>query len=153
MKRLLIMLLWLPLLAWGQGATPMAEDPVANKRAVLLAEQLRCLVCQNQSIADSNAELAVDLRRQIRSQIAEGRSDDEITRFMVERYGDFVLYNPPVKLATLFLWFGPLVLLLGGLFLLLRHLRARQVQAPPSPLSEEQRKQAAALLAGRQERP
>jgi cytochrome c-type biogenesis protein CcmH len=124
MMRAFLFLLWLPFAVFGQGAQPMADDPVANKRAVQLAEQLRCLVCQNQSIAESNAELAMDLKRQIRSQIADGRSDEEITRFMVDRYGDFVLYRPPIKLTTVLLWFGPLVLLIAGLILLLRLLRA-----------------------------
>ena len=94
---LLLWLLWLPFAVGAQTAQPTPNDPVANKRAVHLAEQLRCLVCQNQTIADSNAELAVDLRRQIREQIAQGRSDGQIVDFMVERYGDFVLYRPPLK--------------------------------------------------------
>lgn len=145
----LLFLLWLvPLTVCGQGAQPMAEDPVANQRAVALAEKLRCLVCQNQSIADSNAELALDLKRQIREQIAAGRSDADITRFMVERYGDFVLYRPPLNAATLLLWLGPLLLLVAGFALLLRHLRRRGAQAAPPPaLSEQQRRDAAALLA------
>lgn len=145
----LLFLLWLvPLTVCGQGAQPMAEDPVANQRAVALAEKLRCLVCQNQSIADSNAELALDLKRQIREQIAAGRSDADITRFMVERYGDFVLYRPPLNAATLLLWLGPLLLLVAGFALLLRHLRRRGAQATPPPaLSEQQRRDAAALLA------
>ena len=159
--RVLVFLLWLPLAVFAQqsaqqgaqqsaqpsaqqGAQPMADDPVANARAVHLAEKLRCLVCQNQSIAESNAELAVDLKRQIREQIAAGRSEDEITGFMVDRYGDFVLYSPPVKLITLLLWFGPVTLLLVGLFVLLRNLRRRG--AVEAPLSEEQKRAAAALL-------
>ena len=145
----LLFLLWLvPLTVCGQGAQPMAEDPVAHQRAVALAEKLRCLVCQNQSIADSNAELALDLKRQIREQIAAGRSDADITRFMVERYGDFVLYRPPLNAATLLLWLGPLLLLVAGFALLLRHLRRRGAQAATPPaLSEQQRRDAAALLA------
>ncbi len=127
-----------------QGAQPMADDPVANARAVHLAAKLRCLVCQNQSIAESNADLAIDLKRQIREQIAAGRSDEEITGFMVERYGDFVLYSPPVKAVTLLLWFGPLSLLVVGLYVLLRNLRRRG--AAESPLSEEQKRAAAVLL-------
>jgi cytochrome c-type biogenesis protein CcmH len=129
----------------------MADDPVVNKRAVQLAEELRCLVCQNQTIADSNAELAVDLRRQIRAQIADGRSDDDIRRFMVDRYGDFVLYRPPVNPVTLLLWFGPLALLAGGVILLWRTLRARSKRIEQTPLTDEQRRQAASLLAGRKE--
>jgi cytochrome c-type biogenesis protein CcmH len=143
----LLILLWLPLAVLAQGPQPMDNDPVANRRAVALAEKLRCLVCQNQSIADSNAELALDLKRQIREQIAAGRSDADITRFMVERYGDFVLYRPPLNAATLLLWLGPLLLLVGGFVLLLRHLRRRGASAAaPAPLSEAQRKDAAAML-------
>jgi cytochrome c-type biogenesis protein CcmH len=152
MRLFAVMLLWLPLLALGQGAQPMADDPVVNKRAVQLAEQLRCLVCQNQTIADSNASLAVDLRQQIRAQIADGRSDDEIRRYMVERYGDFVLYKPPVNAATVLLWFGPLALLAGGLILLWRILRARGARVEQAPLSDAQRREAAALLAGTKEK-
>ena len=115
----------MPLAAWANVAVPTEIDRVQQKRAVELSEHLRCLVCQNQTIADSNAELAQDLRRQVREQIAAGRSDAEIVAFMVQRYGDFVLYKPPVKATTLLLWFGPLVLLLLGVFALLRNLRER----------------------------
>ena len=97
-----------------------------QQRAVRLAEQLRCLVCQNQSIADSNAELAVDLRRQIREQIAAGRSDGEIVDYMVQRYGDFVLYRPPFKATTMLLWLGPALLLLIGAAVLARNLAVRR---------------------------
>jgi cytochrome c-type biogenesis protein CcmH len=119
---------------------------VANQRAVELAEQLRCLVCQNQTIADSNAELAVDLRRQIREQIAQGKSDAEITGFMVERYGDFVLYRPPLKATTLLLWLGPPVLLLAAIGGLLRYLRERRKRVVTLPLSDDERRQAQQLL-------
>ena len=146
MKLIVTLLLWLPLAGFAQIAQPTAADPVANKRAVELAEQLRCLVCQNQTIADSNAELAVDLRRQIREQIAQGKSDSEITGFMVERYGDFVLYRPPVKPTTLLLWLGPPVLLLAAIGFLLRYLRARRKRVETRPLSDEERRQAERLL-------
>src|SRR5262249_39597466 len=88
-------------------AVPTAQDPVAAARAVKLAEKLRCLVCQNQSIAESNAELAQDLRRQINEQIAAGKTDQQIADYMTARYGDFVLYQPPFKTTTLLLWIGP----------------------------------------------
>lgn len=143
---LLLWLLWLPFAVGAQTAQPMPGDPVANKRAVHLSEQLRCLVCQNQTIADSNAELAVDLRRQIREQIAEGRSDGQIVDFMVERYGDFVLYRPPLKVTTLLLWFGPPVLLLLGIIFLLRYLNARRKRVEQQPLSAAERRAAEALL-------
>jgi cytochrome c-type biogenesis protein CcmH len=148
---LLLLLLWLPFAVGAQSAQPTPTDPVANRRAVHLAEQLRCLVCQNQTIADSNAELAVDLRRQIREQIAQGRSDGQIADFMVERYGDFVLYRPPVKAVTLLLWFGPPALLLLGLVLLLRYLAARRKRVEDGPLSSAEKHEAAALLSSENE--
>ena len=148
MRANLILLLWLPIAVAAQIAQPTSEDPVANKRAVQLAEQLRCLVCQNQSIAESNAELAVDLRRQIREQIAQGKRDGEITGFLVERYGDFVLYRPPVKAITLLLWFGPVMLLLIGIFALIRYLRERRKRIEQLPLTAEEQREAQLLLSG-----
>jgi cytochrome c-type biogenesis protein CcmH len=133
--------------AYGATAQPTAEDPVANERAVRLQEGLRCLVCQNQTIAESNAELAQDLRRQVNEQIAAGRTDQQIVDYMVERYGDFVLYRPPVKGTTLLLWFGPMLLLVGGLGSLVIYLRSRRGGEVATPLSEEERKRAEALLA------
>jgi cytochrome c-type biogenesis protein CcmH len=104
-------------------------------------------VCQNQTIADSNAELAQDLRRQVREQIAQGRSDKEIVAFMVQRYGDFVLYNPPIKATTLLLWFGPGLLLLAGIGVLFRNVRARRkTTAVPGELSPEEHSRANILL-------
>ncbi len=148
MRWIVVLLIWLPLVVSAQLAQPLPEDPVANKRAVQLAEQLRCLVCQNQSIAESNAELAVDLRRQIREQIGQGRSDAEIVDFMVERYGDFVLYRPPFKATTLLLWFGPPLLLLLGIGVLVRYLRERRKRIELQPLTEDERRQAQLLLSG-----
>ena len=121
-----------------------AQDPALEKRVTGLAHELRCLVCQNQTIADSNAPLAVDLRNQIRTQIAQGRSDDQIRAYMVERYGDFVLYRPPLKASTLALWIGPFVLLLGGALLLWRRIARRRVPQPQ--LSEADHARAAKLL-------
>jgi cytochrome c-type biogenesis protein CcmH len=125
---------------------PTEMDPVKAARAVKLAEKLRCLVCQNQTIADSNAELANDLRSQIREQIAAGRTDDEILAYMVQRYGDFVLYQPPFKPTTVLLWSGPALLVLGGAFVLARNLRRRQVGE--TPLSDDERLRARRLLEG-----
>ena len=151
MKKILIPLLWLlSSLAFAQTAQPTTSDPVSNKRAVALSEELRCLVCQNQSIADSNAELAVDLRRQIHEQIAQGRSDQQIVDYMVERYGDFVLYRPPLKATTLVLWMGPPLLFVIGLWLLLLYLRQRRSRVEVQPLSSEDRARAAALLGDQQ---
>jgi cytochrome c-type biogenesis protein CcmH len=107
----------------------------------------RSLVCQNQTIADSNAELAVDLRREIRGLIRAGKSDAEIIDFMVVRYGDFVLYRPPVKGITLLLWGGPLALLVIGLIALQRYLRRRAARlADEAPLSADDARRADALL-------
>lgn len=148
--RLLICTLFLvSTAAFGSAAqeAAMAADPVAEKRLQALSEELRCLVCQNQTIADSNAELAQDLRREVRTMIKDGKSDKEIIDFMVTRYGDFVLYRPPVKAITYLLWGGPLVLLVFGLFALQRYLRQRaQRIADETPLSDEEAKRAELLL-------
>jgi cytochrome c-type biogenesis protein CcmH len=142
-----VVVLLAPLAASAADAVPTEMDPVKAARAVKLAEQLRCLVCQNQSIAESNAELANDLRGQIREQIAAGKSDDEIRTYMVQRYGDFVLYQPPLKATTLLLWAGPALLLLGGAFVLARNVRRRQ-QAAETSLTDDERERAEALLRG-----
>jgi cytochrome c-type biogenesis protein CcmH len=151
--QLLIATLVAMVMSWGTTAmaaeaVPTAQDPVAASRAVRLSEQLRCLVCQNQTIAESNADLALDLRQQIREQIAAGKSDDEITEYMVNRYGDFVLYRPPFKTTTLLLWLGPAVLLILAMLVLARVLRARRAADEQPPLSPEDRERAARLLAG-----
>jgi cytochrome c-type biogenesis protein CcmH len=139
----------LPLASAANEATPTDLDPVAQKRLIDLASELRCLVCQNQTIADSNAELAADLRREIREEIKAGKSDAEIRDFMTTRYGDFVLYRPPLKATTVLLWFGPPLLLVAGIIVLVRVMRARRrVVDADHPLTDEERNQAAALLAG-----
>lgn len=135
----------------AKEAPPAAADPQLEKRVMTLAEELRCLVCQNQTIADSNAPLAVDLREQVRERMRQGASDAEIIDYMVQRYGDFVRYRPPVNVATLLLWFGPVVLLLAGFFVLLRRLRAPRVE-PQAQLTEAERTRAATLLAGGDDR-
>ena len=127
-------------------AAPLAADEAVEKRLVAISEELRCLVCQNESIAGSQADLANDLRREIRKMIGEGKTDREILDFMVARYGDFVRYRPPVKPSTWALWGGPFILLAGGLGALVFFLRRRNRMAPPPILSEEQRRHAAALL-------
>jgi cytochrome c-type biogenesis protein CcmH len=137
-----------PFASIAKDAEPTAQDPVAAGRAVDLASQLRCLVCQNQTIAESNAELAVDLRRQIDEQIKAGKSDRQILDFMTERYGDFVLYRPPFKAATALLWLGPALLFVAGFFVLRRVLRDRARAAVDRPLTDEERKRAEAILAG-----
>jgi cytochrome c-type biogenesis protein CcmH len=111
---------------FGQQAQPSAQDPAAEARLQRLAEELRCLVCQNETLAASRADLAVDLKNQIREKIKAGQSDREIVDYLVARYGDFVLYRPPLKASTVVLWLGPFVLLLLGLTLMLRRLKRRQ---------------------------
>ena len=133
-------LLALALLA---GSAP-AQDPALDKRVAGLAHELRCLVCQNQTLADSNAPLAVDLRNQIREQLQGGASEQDVIDFMVARYGDFVLYRPPFKATTLALWIGPFVLLLAGALLLVRRIARRR--SPERQLSEAERARAAKLL-------
>ena len=126
-------------------AAAVAEDPALEKRVTALAEELRCLVCQNQSLADSNADLAIDLKNQVREKLKQGMTNEQIVAYMVERYGDFILYRPPVKATTFLLWFGPLLLLVGGLGTLFYRL-SRQPETPPTELSESDRARAAALL-------
>lgn len=115
------------------------DDPAQQERYERLNRELRCLVCQNQSIADSNATLASDLRREVRDMIQGGSSDDEIRAFMTQRYGDFVLYDPPVAPRTWLLWLAPALLLLGGIgvtgTVVLR--RSRAARANPAALDEE----------------
>ena len=139
--------------AVAKEAAPAAADPALEQRVMTLAAELRCLVCQNQTLADSNAPLAEDLRNQVREKMRLGASDSEIVDYMVARYGDFVLYRPPFKLTTVLLWFGPLLLLAAGFVVLLRRiLRRRPAQDPEMTASE--RKRAAELLAGSEaERP
>ena len=128
-------------------ATPMAEDPAVEARMVAISEELRCLVCQNESLAASRAELAEDLRREVRKLIRDGKSDPEIRDYLVARYGDFVLYRPPVKGITLLLWGGPLALLVIGLIALQRYLRRRAARlADEAPLSADDARRADALL-------
>jgi cytochrome c-type biogenesis protein CcmH len=126
----------------------ISDNPVAEKRLQELSKELRCLVCQNETIADSNAELAVDLRREIRGMIGDGRSDREILDFMVTRYGDFVLYRPPVKTITLVLWAGPILMLLIGLLAMRSYLKRRSAQVADAgkPLSPDEARRADALL-------
>jgi cytochrome c-type biogenesis protein CcmH len=148
MRRILAFLLLgcLPLLA--QASTePTMLDPVSQRRLVDLSAQLRCLVCQNQSIAESNAELAVDLRNQINEQIKLGRSDKEIVDFMVTRYGDFVLYRPPFKATTALLWIGPIALLLLAVLVFYRTLVSRRARVDERPLTDAERAEAQRMLA------
>ncbi|KAB7661117.1 cytochrome c-type biogenesis protein CcmH [Sutterella seckii] len=139
--------------AEAREAAPTAFDPVAHKRVVEVSEQLRCLVCQNQSIADSNAELAVDLRNQVIEQVKAGKTNQEIVDYMVERYGDFVLYRPPFKLSTAILWLGPVCLFLVGIIAFYINLRRRKrlVNEATKPLSAQEKALADELLRGSKE--
>ena len=130
----------------AKEAVPFAQDEAAEKRLNAISSELRCLVCQNESLAGSNAELAQDLRREISTMIQDGRSDGEIMDFMVSRYGDFVRYRPPLKGTTLLLWFGPALLFAGGLGGLFLFLRSRSRVIGDVPLSEAERQQAEQLL-------
>lgn len=134
-------------------AAPTAFDPVAHQRVVEVSEQLRCLVCQNQSIADSNAELAVDLRNQVIDQVKAGKTNKEIIDYMVERYGDFVLYKPPFKATTAILWIGPLALLIVGLLAFFINLRRRKttVAQTVKPLTAQEKALAEKMLKGHKE--
>ena len=156
MRKLFVLLFGLILAGsvLAKEAPPAVPDPALEKRAMALAEELRCLVCQNQTIADSHAELAIDLKNQIREKLKAGMSEEQILQFMVARYGDFVLYKPPVKATTVPLWFGPFALLFGalaGLFYYL--LRRRRSAAPQQPLSEAEQARVQALLDSPEERP
>jgi cytochrome c-type biogenesis protein CcmH len=122
------------------------ENPELERRVTALSAELRCLVCQNQTLADSKAPLAVDLRSQIREQLGRGSSESEVIDFMTARYGDFVLYRPPLKASTLLLWAGPFLLLAGGALLLIG--RLRKERPPAAQLSDEDRMRAARLLEG-----
>jgi cytochrome c-type biogenesis protein CcmH len=122
------------------------EDPKLEQRMRALTEQLRCLVCQNETLADSRADLAEDLRKQIREQMRAGKSDQEILAFLTQRYGDFVLYKPPVKATTYLLWFGPFILLVAGTLVLYRYLKHRRELIQDKPLTAAERKRAADIL-------
>jgi cytochrome c-type biogenesis protein CcmH len=145
----LLLLAFATAAAPAKEAAPAAQDPVLENRVMALAEELRCLVCQNQTLADSNAPLAEDLRSQIRERMREGNSDAQVVDYLVARYGDFVRYRPPLKATTILLWFGPLLLLAAGFALLLRRLlRRRSMEV--AEMTAADRKRAAELLAGTQ---
>lgn len=152
----LIIFSLLPGFGWTQEvykeAIPVAEDPEVEKRMLLLTEDLRCLVCQNESIAESRAEFSNDIRRIIREQIKANKTDAEIIDFLVDRYGDFVLYNPPMKATTVLLWFGPLIMFLISLWVLIRYLKKRRIQIEEVSLTEADEKKIAVLLNEKAER-
>lgn len=138
--------LWLTLISVLIALPSWANSDTAEVRLQGIAAELRCLVCQNESIAASRADLAVDLRQQIREQIQAGKTDSEIRTYMVERYGDFVLYRPPLKTTTVLLWFGPLLLLVFGLLILAITLKRRRSALADKVLSADDLERAQALL-------
>lgn len=133
-------------IASAKDAVPLADDPVTEQRLITIAEEMRCLVCQNESLAGSRSDLANDLRKEIRILIGEGKTDKQIREFMVERYGDFVLYRPPVKPITWLLWIGPFVILLVGIIGLVVYLRRRNQRVPSTTLSAEDNRRIDVLL-------
>ena len=150
MKRSLTLLLLLCFASVGQAQVrrpePVKGDAALEERLHKLSQELRCLVCQNETLADSRADLAEDLRDEIREQMKAGKSDKEIISFLTARYGQFILYRPRVTPATYLLWFGPFVLLLAGLALLFYYIKQRREMIPEQPLTAEERRRAEDLL-------
>jgi cytochrome c-type biogenesis protein CcmH len=149
--RLLLLPLFVCLIASATFAQvrrerPVPDDPALEKRLQNLSQELRCLVCQNETLAESRADLAEDLRDEIRQQMKAGKSDKEIVAFLTERYGQFILYRPQVTPATYLLWFGPFVLLLVGLVVLFAYIKHRRGLIPEQPLSSDERKRAEDML-------
>ncbi len=153
---LILMLALTPILAapgWAVEPDEMLDDPVLEARARALSQEIRCLVCQNEPIDSSNADLARDLRILVRERLVAGDSDDDVKAFLVARYGDYVLLDPPMKLTTYALWFGPaLILLLGGLGVFLFFFGARRAPSAPAPLSAEERARLERLIEAEAER-
>lgn len=148
---MLILALAAAMLSFGSIASAAKEaqpneDPQIEQRMKNLTEQLRCLVCQNETLADSRADLAEDLRKQVREQIRAGKSDQEIIAYLTQRYGDFVLYNPPVKSTTYLLWFGPFALLILGTTVLFLFLKRRREMIKEQPLTADEHKRAEEIL-------
>ncbi len=133
--------------AWAGEARPLTDDPVAEARLKHLAVELRCLVCQNQTLADSSAPLAEDLRREVREMIAKNMSDQEIIEFLVSRYGDFVLYRPPLRATTTLLWVGPFALMAIGVTALVMTLRRRSRTVVEVSVTDEEHRRVEQLLA------
>ena len=149
MRLFVLVLCLLPGVVFAQEARPLGENPAVEARLKQLAVELRCLVCQNQTLADSNAPLAEDLRREVREMIAKNMTDDQIVDFLVTRYGDFVRYRPPFKVTTLLLWVGPFLLLAAGATVLTVSLHRRAQKTEERTLSQEDQARVAQLLKGK----
>lgn len=152
MTRALLCLLFVAFFAIAGHAQPVTDEAVVEQRLAKLSHELRCLQCRNQTLAESPAGLAEDLRREIRVQIRAGKSDQEIITFLTQRYGDFILYKPRVTATTYLLWFGPFVLLLAGLFMLFHYIKKRRDSITEQPMTADDRRRAEQLLASGKER-
>ena len=141
----------LPSSSFAVEPTEILQNPQLEARARVLSKNIRCLVCQNQSIDDSNASLAKDLRKVVREQLVNGASDEEIFDFLIERYGDFVLLKPPVKPSTYMLWYGPIILFSIGLVMSVLFLVRRKKLAPEEPLTQKELEQLSKLITNRAE--
>ena len=146
MRWIVLILLLISWPAWAEEAKPLAADPIAEARLRQLAVELRCLVCQNQTLADSNAPLAEDLRREVREMIAKNMSDQEIIDFLVQRYGDLVLYRPPWKTTTALLWIGPFLLFIGGGVTFVMALKRRGRARDDAAVTDEEHQRVEQLL-------
>lgn len=143
---MLLVLVLLPFGASAKEAVPLAANPKQEKKVNDITSELRCLVCQNQTIAESHADLAVDLKNQVRDMVAHGETRDQIVEYMVKRYGDFVRYRPAFKPTTYLLWGGPFALLLLGMTVLIISLKRRKTAIQDAPLSEQETAQLDTLL-------
>ena len=146
-----IAFLFFTLFAIAANAQPVTDEAVVEQRLAKLSHELRCLQCRNQTLAESPAGLAEDLRREIRVQIRAGKSDQEIVTFLTQRYGDFILYKPRVTATTYLLWFGPFVLLLVGMVILFRYIKQRRDSITEEPMTDDDRRRAEELLASGKE--
>ena len=143
---LLILLAMLPIVAGAGEAQPLIADPVLEKRVMALSSELRCLVCQGQSLAESHADFAADMRKKILELMQDGKTDQQVVDFLVARYGDFIRFRPPVKATTVLLWLGPAILVLLALSVLTLTIKKRQQRSASAPLSSEERKRLESLL-------
>ena len=151
-RSLFIALLFVTSFAIVANAQAVTDEAVVEQRLAKLSHELRCLQCRNQTLAESPAGLAEDLRREIRVQIRAGKSDQEIIAFLTQRYGDFILYKPRVTATTYLLWFGPFLLLLAGMFILFRYIRQRRDSITEQPMTDDDHRRAEELLASGKER-